>query len=47
MLNGFLKIPVNAEPWPVMTGNEARMKLSKCLICYDNLADVREYLLIN
>ena len=42
---------VNAECLPVMTGYEARlearMKLNKCLICCDNLARVREYLVIN
>ena len=42
---------VNAECLPVMPGNEARvedrMKHNKCLIWYDNLARVREYLLIN
>ena len=38
---------VNAELWTVMTGNEARMKLRKCLIWYDKLARVREYLVIN
>ena len=42
---------VNAECVPVMPGYEARlearMKLNKCLICCDNLARVREYLVIN